>query len=119
LVEVFFQEFCMTNHMKDGLVEFTYLCDELNQELTCWFEYEAEERGQRSRWGEQLSPDYPATFSLHHVYLPGSSVDLAPVLSADVVEMIENWVVGQAQQEVDDTRADAAIDRWLDWQDSQ
>jgi hypothetical protein len=109
----------MTDHTKDGLVPFTYFCSDLNQPLTCWFDYEAAERGERSRWGEQISPDYPATFSLYHVYLPGSSIDLAPVLSSDVVEMIEEWVVGQAEDELQEQEDDRAYDRFMDWKDAQ
>jgi hypothetical protein len=34
--------------------------------------------------------------TLHHVYLPGSHVDIAPVLSLKVVAEIETWVADQA-----------------------
>ena len=52
------------NHLKEGLLLFNYMCDELGVELACWFEHEPAERGARSRFGEQLEPDYPATWSL-------------------------------------------------------
>jgi hypothetical protein len=85
------------NHFKEGLLSFDYDCDELNCTLTCWFEYEAPERGSREPMtGLQLEPDYPATLTLHHVYLPGSHVDIAPVLSLKVVAEIETWVADHA-----------------------
>ena len=85
------------NHSKEGLLAFDYDCDELNSTLTCWFEYEAAERGSREPLtGLQLEPDYPSTLTLHHVYLPGSNVDIAPVLSFEVVAEIETWVADHA-----------------------
>ena len=71
----------MTDHTKEGLLLFSYECDDLGVDLACWFEYEPAEVGYRTRFGEQLEPDYPATWSLHHVYLPGSAVDIAPVMN--------------------------------------
>lgn len=81
------------DHSKEGLLAYDFDCDELNCVLTCWFEYEPPERGSREPLtGLQLEPDYPATFSLFHVYLPGSSVDIAPLLSSKSVKEIETWV---------------------------
>lgn len=105
------------DHTKDGLVSFEYDCPDLNQVLTCWFEHEAAERGARSRSGEQLEPDYPATFSLYHVYLPGSSIDLAPVLSSEVIESIEGWVADEAESVAQDAEDDFEIDRYIDSKD--
>lgn len=105
------------DHTKDGLVSFSYFCPDLNQDLTCWFEHEAAELGARSRSGEQLEPDYPATFSLYHVYLPGSAIDLAPVLSAEVIESIEGWVADEAESVAQDAEDDFEIDRYIDSKD--
>lgn len=105
------------DHSKEGLLLFTYTCDELGVELACWFEHEPAERGYRSRFGEQLEPDYPATWSLYHVYLPGSNVDIAPVLSSDTVSEIEEWVAKQADDDYQESLDDAAIDRYIDSKD--
>ena len=79
------------DHTKDRLVLFTFPCDELGVELACWFEHEPANLGARSRNGEQLEPDYPATWALWHVYLPGSDVDICPTMRADLVTEIEEW----------------------------
>lgn len=105
------------DHSKEGLLLFNYMCDELGVELACWFEHEPAERGYRSRFGEQLEPDYPATWSLYHVYLPGSNVDIAPILSSDTAKEIEDWVADQADEEYQESLDDAAIDRYIDSKD--
>ena len=89
----------MTDHTKEGLLLFSYECDDLGVDLACWFEYEPAEVGFRTRFGEQLEPDYPATWSLHHVYLPGSAVDIAPVMNPALVTAVEEWVAGQADED--------------------
>lgn len=101
------------DHSKEGLLLFTYTCDELGVELACWFEHEAEELGARSRSGEQLEPDYPATWALWHVYLPESNVDIAPVLSSDVAKEIEDWVADRADEEHALANEDWEIDRFI------
>ena len=105
------------DHSKDGLLLFNYTCDELGVDLACWFEYEAAERGARSRFGEQLEPDYPATWALYHVYLPGSDVDIAPVLSSDTAKEIEEWVADQADEDYQESLDDVAISRYIDSKD--
>jgi hypothetical protein len=105
------------DHRKEGLLLFNYTCDELGVDLACWFEYEAASRGARSRFGEQLEPDYPATWALYHVYLPGSDVDIAPVLSSDTAKEIENWVADQADEDYQESLDDVAISRYIDSKD--
>jgi hypothetical protein len=105
------------DHTKEGLLLFNYTCDELGVDLACWFEYEAAERGARSRFGEQLEPDYPATWALYHVYLPGSDVDIAPVLSSDTAKEIEDWVADQADEDYQESLDDVAISRYIDSKD--
>jgi hypothetical protein len=105
------------DHTKDGLLLFNYTCDELGVDLACWFEYEAAERGARSRNGEQLEPDYPATWALYHVYLPNSDVDIAPVLSSDTAKEIEDWVADQADEDYQESLDDVAISRYIDSKD--
>ena len=102
------------DHYKDGLLSLDYTSEELGVELTCWFEYEPAERGARSRSGEQLEPDYPATWTLHHVYLPGSDVDIAPVLQLAVVEAIEECIARRADDEYqdNDNYSEAEIDAY-------
>ena len=105
----------MTNHTKDGLLSLGYTSEELGVDLVCWFEYEPEERGARSRSGEQLEPDYPATWTLHHVYLPGSVVDIAPVLQLAVLEAIEESIARRADDEYQDNDnfSEAEIDAYV------
>ena len=105
------------DHSKEGLLLFNYTCDELGVDLACWFEYEAASRGARSRFGEQLEPDYPATWALYHVYLPGSDVDIAPVLSSDTAKEIEEWVADQADEDYQESLDDVAISRYIDSKD--
>ncbi len=103
------------DHSKEGLVFLNYSTEE-GIELNCWFEYESESRGARSRFGEQLEPDYPATWTLNHVYLPDSNDDLAPLLRADLIEEIEGYQADSAQEEREE---DDAYDKFMDWKDSQ
>lgn len=105
----------MTDHSKEGLLAYEYECDDLGVTLTCWFEYEPEERGSREvGTGLQMEPDYPATWTLMHVYLPGSEVDISPVMRGGLVEEIEEWVAEQADRDYEDSRLDAAIDAYED-----
>ena len=107
------------DHSKEGLLLFNYTCDELGVDLACWFEHEAESRGARSRFGEQLEPDYPATWSLWHVYLPNSDVDICPTMRSDLVTEIEEWVAGQADEEAADREWNDGYDKFQDWKDAQ
>lgn len=110
----------MADHSKEGLVCYSYECDDLGVNLECWFEYEPEERGSREvGTGLQLEPDYPATWTLVHAYLPGSDVDIACVLRDEVVTEIEEWVVDQVESEAEDDAWNDGYDRYLDWRDSQ
>lgn len=103
------------DHSKEGLVSYEYECDLLGVTLTCWFEYEAAERGSREfGTGLQLEPDYPATWTLMHVYLPGSTVDIAPVLMDGMAEEIEEWVAEKADREYEEDRWDAEIEAYED-----
>lgn len=95
------------DHYKDGLVMLGYTCDELGVELSCWFVHEPAERGARSRSGEQLEPDYPATWSLWHAYLPESNVDLCPVMHPKLTQEIEESVASNE----DDNWRDGDDDR--------
>jgi hypothetical protein len=108
----------MTDHTKDGLLLLSYSTEE-GTELNCWFEYEAAERGARSRFGEQLEPDYPATWALWHAYLPDSNVDLCPLMRVDLIEEIEGWAVYQAEEEAADREWDDGYDKFQDWKDAQ
>jgi hypothetical protein len=86
------------DHSDDGLLSYDYDCDELNCYLTCWFEYEPADRGARERGtGLQLEPDYPATWSLQHAYLPNSDVDLAPVMRDSMIGEIETSVADHSE----------------------
>ena len=98
------------SHDREGLVCFEYDCAELNSILTCWFEYEPAERG------SEYEPAYPASFALVHAYLPGSNVDLASVLHDTIVEEINDWVYGQAEDAAQEARDEADIDRYIDSQ---
>ena len=105
----------MTDHSKEGLVAYEYECDLLGVMLTRWFEYEAAERGSREfGTGLQLEPDYPATWTLMHVYLPGSEVDIAPVLADGMAEEIEEWVARKADEEYEEEAWDRGYEDYLD-----
>lgn len=105
------------DHSNEGLVCYQYECDLLGVTLDCWFEYEPAQQGSREPMsGLQLEPDYPATWTLTHVYLPGSEVDIAPVLDGGLCEEIEEWVAEKADRDWEDEKAEAAYDRWLDRQ---
>jgi hypothetical protein len=75
-------------HLQDGLVLVYHDSDDLGVELRCWFDYEPPERGDRED-GVQMSPDYPAMWTLCHVYLPGSNIDIAPVMDSSRISAIE------------------------------
>lgn len=83
----------MADHLKEGLVLAPWASDDLGVDLECWFEYEPAERGAREYGsGIQLEPDYPETWTLCHVYLPGSDIDIAPVMSDKLIALIEEEV---------------------------
>lgn len=66
-----------------------YESDDLGVTLTCYFAYEAPERGSREfGTGLQLEPDYPATYTLAHAYTP-EGLDIAPIMRMDMIEMLE------------------------------
>jgi len=97
------------------LKELEFECDELGVTLTCFFEWEPEVRGAREvGTGLQLEPDYPETFTLVHVYLPGSDVDIAPVMLLSLIDEIEAWAADRIEGEREDAAADAAYERYLD-----
>ena len=99
----------MPNHFKEGLHLIHILHEDLGVPLQCWFEYTPAERGAREfGTGLQLEPDYPATWTLSHVYLPGSDVDIAPVLADVVITGLEEWAqdnAGGFSDDFDDDRA--------------
>ena len=99
------------------LYELEYECDDLGVTLTCFFEYEPAERGSREYGtGLQLEPDYPETLTLMHVYLPGSNVDIAPVMLLSLIDEIEGWAADEMEKDRQSDIADAAYDRWMDEQ---
>lgn len=84
----------MANHLKEGLVLRHWECEDLGVDLECWFEYTPQELGTRETGtGLQLEPDYPETWTLCHVYLPGSNVDIAAVMAPRLVLAIEEDAV--------------------------
>ena len=99
----------MTDHAKEGLLLWGYASDELGVVLSCWLEYEHGERGSWSD-GVQMEPDQSAVWTLMHVYLPGSGVDICPVLSTDIVDEIEAWVADRAQSESEASSDEVEID---------
>lgn len=98
----------------DDLTELEWECDELGVTLTCFFEYEPEERGAREYGtGLQLEPDYPATHTLMHAYTP-EGLDIAPVMRFELISEIEEYMAEEFQRNWDQEKADAAYDRYLD-----
>lgn len=99
------------------LKELEYECDDLGVTLTCFFEYEPEERGSREAGtGLQMEPDYPETLTLMHVYLPGSDVDISSVMKFELIDEMEGWAADEMEKERESEAADAAYDRWMDQQ---
>lgn len=76
------------DHLKEGLTLMYYDCEDLGVKLDCWFEVEPASRGYREA-GVQMEPDYPETWSLVHVYLPDSRVDISSVLYPGLFNAIE------------------------------
>ena len=76
------------DHTAEGLRYMAYDCEDLGVTLDCWFEVEPASRGYREA-GVQMEPDYPETWSLVHVYLPDSRVDISAVLYAGLFDAIE------------------------------
>lgn len=110
----------MTDHTKEGLILVQYDCDELGVVLDCWFEYEAAERGAREfGTGLQLEPDYPATWALYHVYLPGSNVDICPALDEGLRERIEVYAEEQSQENAEDDAWNDGYEDYVDWRDAR
>ena len=104
----------------DDLERLEWECDELGVTLVCYFEYEPEERGSREfGTGLQLEPDYPATFTLMHVYTP-EGLDISPVMKTTLIDEIEEYAQEEFPRrwraDADEAAADAAYDRWLDRQ---
>lgn len=96
-----------------------YECDELGVTLVCYFEYEPEQRGSREfGTGLQLEPDYPATFTLAHVYTP-EGLDISAVMKLDLIDEIEQWAADKFEQNWEEERASAAFDRWMDRQNER
>ena len=92
----------MTDHTRDEYIMRPWASEDLGLDLECWFAYEPEERGARERGtGLQLEPDYPETWTLCHVYLPGSDVDIAPVMSDKLIARIEE-AIAQGDESWDD-----------------
>jgi hypothetical protein len=85
-----------------------YECDELGVDLSCFFEYEPEQVGSRE-FGTGLK-----------MYLPGSSVDISPIISVGLLNEIEEYaqeVFPKRWQENRDADLESvAYDRWLDRQ---
>lgn len=83
----------MTNHLREGLMLRHWLSEDLGVELECWFEFEPAQQGAREYGtGLQLEPDYPETWTLCHVYLPGGDIDITPVMSDKLIRLIEEEI---------------------------
>jgi len=100
------------------LKELEFECDELGVTLTCFFEWEPEERGAREYGtGLQLEPDYPETFTLMHVYTP-EGLDISSVMKYELIDEIEKWAADRIEEErrmdAEDAAENAAYDRYMD-----
>ena len=89
----------MTSHLDEGLHLMHIGHEDLGVILYCWFDYTPASYGARE-WatGVQLEPDYPATWTLAHVYLPGSNVDITPVLDDRVIGWLEAFAARHGGQ---------------------
>lgn len=111
----------MSTPEHNDLERLEYECDELGVSLVCFFEYEPEQVGSREfGTGLKMEPDYPATFTLMHVYLPDSAVDISPVISVGLLDEIEEYAQEKFPQDWkednDSLLENVAYDRWLDRQ---
>lgn len=98
------------------LKELEFECDELGVTLTCFFEWEPEERGAREYGtGLQLEPDYPETFTLMHVYTP-EGLDISSVMKYELIDEIEKWAADRIEEDRRMDAEDAAYERWMDSQ---
>jgi hypothetical protein len=73
-------------------LNYTYIFD--GGELECELEYVPAESGSREH-GVQMEPDYPEGCSLETATLNG--VDIAELLSSDVIGMIETKALAQTE----------------------
>ena len=84
------------------LVRFDYECDELNgMELACFFEYEEEELGSVDSYGLKNEPDYPASWTLIHVYLPDGT-DIFGILHEALLQDIHECAVDYFENQKED-----------------
>ena len=98
----------------DDLERVEYECDELGVTLVCYFEYEPEQIGSTEfGTGLKMEPDYPATFTLMHVYTP-EGLNIAPVISVGLVDEIEEYAQEEFPKRWEEEEASAAYDRWMD-----
>jgi len=74
-------------------LNYTYIFD--GGELECELEYEPAERGSREN-GMQMEPDYPESCTLEKAKLNG--IDIAELLSSDVVSLIELEALNQQEE---------------------
>jgi len=74
-------------------LNYTYIFD--GGELECELEYEPAERGSREN-GMQMEPDYPESCTLETAKLNG--IDIAELLSSDVVSLIELEALNQQEE---------------------
>lgn len=93
-------------------------CDELGVTLACFFEYEPESVGSREvGTGLQLEPDYPATYTLMHVYTP-EGLDISAVMDRRLLSEIEEWAEehfeGAWEEDEREAAGEAAYEAWLD-----
>lgn len=79
----------MTTPKHDDLKCFVFECIEVFQDLTCYFDYEPEEIGSTDGYGLKNEPDYPEVWTLVHVYLPDSNVDLSGILHPAILDEIQ------------------------------
>ena len=86
-------------HFSEGLRHMPYDCEDLGVTLDCWFDVEPASQGAREPLtGLQLEPDYPETWSLVHVYLPGSAVDIGSVIYPQLYQAIEQSAFENASE---------------------
>ena len=87
-----FEEQTKPPHAPRGVMEFFYTANGV--ELTCYLDYEAEERG------SPTEPPYPESVTLESAYHRG--VNIAHLLCDSVVEEIQDAALAQIQENNDD-----------------
>jgi len=72
-----------------GLEEFYFHLDEIDRTLVCFLEFSPGDVGSTDEYGLKNEPDYPDTWTLVQAFVKGTDVDIAPLLTQEMVDAIQ------------------------------